>query len=293
MQDTTLLDSEIQQVVAPVPIRWRLLPWIVALVMLCIAVALALRISRMPEKAQISTRRFVISLPEPLNRTGKQQLIDVPRGENESHYIYSPNVSPDGSRIAVEMGKANDDIHVYDFSSGTLARATFEEGDERTPIWTPDGTQLAYTSEPGPIYQMFLKSVSGNSPPEPVFGSEYPRYPSSFSPDGKTLAFVENHPKTGWDIWTGPISKTTKNARFLWGNTGVTNGAISIPAVASVSFARDSFLPAGMVEEGVLPLPTVIDSPPSSICRKYLCPFWRKPEPLKSISAVMPCSMVL
>ena len=150
-----------------------------------------------------------------VDRNGKQQLIDLPKGENESHYITSPNVSPDGLRCAIHMPKANDDIHVYDFSSGTLTRVTFEYGDERSPVWTPDGTQLAYTSEPGPIYQMLLKSDSGNSPPEPVFGSEYPRYPYSFSPDGKVLAFVENHPKTGWDIWTGTITGERKAKPFL------------------------------------------------------------------------------
>ncbi len=162
-----------------------------------------------------------------VDRNGKQQLIDLPRGENESHYITSPNVSPDGLSIAIHMLKANDDIHVYDFSSGTLTRATFEEGDERSPVWTPDGTQLAYTSEPGRIYQMFLKSINGSSPPEPIFGSDYPRYPCSFSPDGKTLAFVENQPKTGWDIWTGPISGEGKPKPFLQTGHSESNPAFS------------------------------------------------------------------
>jgi serine/threonine-protein kinase len=150
-----------------------------------------------------------------VDRNGKQQLIDLPRGENESHSIQDPNVSPDGSRIAIHMLKTNDDIHVYDFSSGTLTRFTFEDGDERSPVWAPDGTKMAYMSEPGPICQMFLKSVSGNISPEPIFGGEYPRYPFSFSPDGKTLAFVENHPKTGWDIWTGPIKGEGQPKPFL------------------------------------------------------------------------------
>ena len=150
-----------------------------------------------------------------VDRTGKQQPIIVPRAENESHDFTSPGVSPDGSRIAMHAAKANDDIHIYEFSSGTLTRFTFEDGDERTPVWTPDGMRLAYTSEPGPVFQMFLKSVNGTSPPEPILGSEYPRYPCSFSPDGETLAFVENHPKTGWDIWTGFINGKEKPKPFL------------------------------------------------------------------------------
>jgi Tol biopolymer transport system component len=113
------------------------------------------------------------------------------------------------------MPKANDDIHIYDFSRGSLSRATFEDGDEFSPVWTPDGTKLAYTSEPGPVSQMFLKSINGSSPPESIFGGKYPRCPFSFSPDGKSLALVEIHPKTGWDIWTGTISGKEDARPFL------------------------------------------------------------------------------
>jgi serine/threonine-protein kinase len=150
-----------------------------------------------------------------IDRNGTQEVIDPPGDKNEDRVMSSPNVSPDGSRIAVHMATANDDIHVYDFSRGSLARVTFEDGSEITPVWTPDGTKLAYTSEPGPVSQMFLKSINGSTPPEPIFGGKYPRYPFSFSPDGKRLAFVEIHPKTGWDIWVGTISGKEESKPFL------------------------------------------------------------------------------
>jgi serine/threonine-protein kinase len=150
-----------------------------------------------------------------IDRNGTRQVIDPPGDKNESQFMSSPSVSPDGSRIAVHMPKSNDDIYIYDFFRGSLSRATFEDGDELTPVWTPDGTKIAYTSEPGPVSRMFIKNVDGSSPPEPIFSGKYPRYPFSFSRDGKRLAFEEIHPKTGWDIWTGIINGKEDPRPFL------------------------------------------------------------------------------
>ncbi|MBZ5499970.1 MAG: protein kinase [Acidobacteriia bacterium] len=151
-----------------------------------------------PGSTNIERDSFVL-----VDRNATREAIDPPGNKNESRFMSCPNISPDGLRIAVHMPKSNDDIHIYDFSRGSLTRATFEDGDEMAPVWTPDSTKIAYTSDSGPIPQMFLKSINGSSPPEPIFEGKYPRYPCSFSPDGKMLAFEENHPKTGWDIWAG------------------------------------------------------------------------------------------
>lgn len=56
--------------------------------------------------------------------------------ENESHLMSSPDFSRDG-RLAVCLHKANDNIHIYDFSSKILTRATLEWGDERSPTYSP------------------------------------------------------------------------------------------------------------------------------------------------------------
>jgi len=145
-----------------------------------------------------------------VDRNGTQQPVNLPNVENESRLMTSPNVSPDGLRIAVHMSTANDDIYVYEFSNGSLTRASSEDGDQRSPVWSHDGTQLAYTSEPGPIFQMLLKNISGGSASEPLFRSEFMRYPRSFRPDEKTLAFVENNPKTKGDIWIGTLKGEAK-----------------------------------------------------------------------------------
>ena len=54
------------------------------------------------------------------------------------------SVSPDGQRVAFRLAKANDDIHILDIARGSLTRFTYEGGDEQNPVWTPDGTRIAY-----------------------------------------------------------------------------------------------------------------------------------------------------
>lgn len=45
------------------------------------------------------------------------------------------------------------------------------------------------------------KPSDGSGEREELSRGEYPRYPASFSPDGKSLAFVEIHPSRQRDIW--------------------------------------------------------------------------------------------
>jgi serine/threonine-protein kinase len=150
-----------------------------------------------------------------IDRDGKENPIDLPSGKDESHILVQNRLSPDGNRLAVMLSMANNDIYIYDFADRTLARETFESGDEATPVWAPDGKHLAYTSQPGSSFQIFLKNTVGSGNPKPIFSSENARYPNSFTPDGKVLAFVEDNPKTGSDIWTGPVEGDGQPKPFL------------------------------------------------------------------------------
>jgi dipeptidyl aminopeptidase/acylaminoacyl peptidase len=122
-------------------------------------------------------------------------------------YLGEVGVSRDGQRIAARVAKANDDIHVFDITRGSLTRFTYEGGDEQNPVWTPDGTRLAYSAQRGATPAIFWKTVEGNGTPERIVAGEYPQRPSSFSPDGAVLAYTEAHPKTGLDIWAVRLDK--------------------------------------------------------------------------------------
>jgi eukaryotic-like serine/threonine-protein kinase len=116
-------------------------------------------------------------------------------------YFGELSLSADGQRVAIRLAKANDDIHVLDIARGSLTRFTHEGGDEQTPIWTPDGTRIAYSSQRGGALAMYWKASEGGTP-EAILTAEHPQRPSSFSPDGKVLAYTELREDSGADIWT-------------------------------------------------------------------------------------------
>jgi len=132
-----------------------------------------------------------------VDRGGRVQASHTLEGE----LLPELSVSPDGLRIAVRVGKANDDIHVYGLTSGTFSRVTFEGGDEMNPVWAPDGRHLAYSSTRGGVPNMFVRTLDSNAEPQIVLKSAKPQRAMSFSGDGKWLAYTEIDERTGSDIW--------------------------------------------------------------------------------------------
>ena len=113
------------------------------------------------------------------------------------------SVSPDGSRIALTIRLPDhNDIWIADAASGERERFTFESTEDESPIWSPDGKRIAYSSAwTGHARRVYVKSVDGSSEPELLYTGEYHLHLSSWSPDGKWLAFNQAHPQTGADIW--------------------------------------------------------------------------------------------
>jgi serine/threonine protein kinase len=122
------------------------------------------------------------------------------------------SISPNGRSVAARLFAINDDIWIYDVSTGTPVRLTAEPLDEIYPTWVPpDGARVAFGTRTGRI---FSKPADGSGQREQLSQGDYPRYPESFSPDGKFMAFVEIHPSQRRDIWVMPLDGN-RNARPL------------------------------------------------------------------------------
>ncbi len=111
------------------------------------------------------------------------------------------DVTPNLRRLALAVeGDRGQDLWVGDLERGALSRLSFD-GQSTNPTWRPDGLEIAFAySKAGP-FNLFVRPADIDGTPQPLLESSFNQFPTSWSPDGRFLAFTEVHPLTGADIW--------------------------------------------------------------------------------------------
>ena len=112
----------------------------------------------------------------------------------------NPRISPDGTRVALDVRDQEFDIWIWDFTRETLTRLTFDPQGDSYPAWTPDGQRVAFASVRDGAQHLFWKAADGTGSVEQLAAGENGQLSPAFSPDGAQLVFRENHPETGSDL---------------------------------------------------------------------------------------------
>ncbi len=114
--------------------------------------------------------------------------------------FFSTRLSPDGRRIAYTLlGMGGHSVLIHDLDRGMATRLT-TEGMAAWALWTPDGERLVFDWLETGVPNLYWQAADGGSPKERLTESEFFHWPGSLSPDGSTLAFVEEREETGPDI---------------------------------------------------------------------------------------------
>jgi serine/threonine-protein kinase len=112
-----------------------------------------------------------------------------------------PRVSPDGQRVALDTRDVSSvDIWIWDLQRQVLTRLTTDPARDLTPVWTPDGRRIAYSSDRGGAPNLFWQASDGTGTAERLTTSLQVQAPAAFTPDGKSLILRDTDPKTGADI---------------------------------------------------------------------------------------------
>jgi serine/threonine-protein kinase len=192
---------------------------------------------------------------DPLEPSGALLWVDrqgapVPIGDSRRAFQL-PRLSPDGRTLIATIGVENEtDIWGLELQRGTLSRLTFE-GSNGAGIWTPDGTRIIFSSDERGPFNIYSKNADGSGRREQILDSDYTQFPTSWSPDGRFLAYTELNPSSGFDVWVLEMNGTRKPKPLL--NTRFNeSGATFAPDGRYLAYVSDE---SGQEEVYVRPFP--------------------------------------
>jgi serine/threonine-protein kinase len=159
----------------------------------------------LPVRSYVTETELVL-----VDRTGRESRA-LPRADRYNH----PRLSPDGSRIAVDIRSANSlgDVWVFQIGRPGGLRVTSEGGRDWGAEWTPDGRELVYLSE-RPFFDLYRRAADASQPARPLLTGKFDHYTGTVSRDGRLLAFELSVPG-GAELWTVQLRGEPAPTRYF------------------------------------------------------------------------------
>jgi Tol biopolymer transport system component len=105
----------------------------------------------------------------------------------------NPFLSPDDSKLAVcirDPDTGTRDIWIFDLKRGTRTRVTFDPSDNIDPVWSPDGTRIAFSSNRAGQRDIYEKLADGSGQEGLLLGGKGgDKNVEDWSRDGKYLLY--------------------------------------------------------------------------------------------------------
>ena len=102
----------------------------------------------------------------------------------------APALSPDGRFLALDRTiNSNRDVWILDLVRGGLTPLTRHPATDGHPVWSPDGSQIAFETQRGGTFDIWTRAASGGTPETPVLTGTANEWPLDWSRDGRFLLF--------------------------------------------------------------------------------------------------------
>ncbi len=145
-------------------------------------------------------------------------------GSLEQRGLSNLRLAPDDRRVAVERSLQNEtDLWLLDATRQTRFTHASNGRLMRLPLWSPDGSRIAFQSVRAGSIALSVKPSAGDGAEDVLFESPEVKIPSDWSPDGKLLMYYVPNPTSGTDLWVlprdtrVPFAFLKTEANELWG----------------------------------------------------------------------------
>jgi dipeptidyl aminopeptidase/acylaminoacyl peptidase len=138
-------------------------------------------------------------------------------------------ISPDGKTVVAERSDLSGarDLWTYDLTSRGESRFTFGPAINQWPVWSPDGSRIAFTSTRDGAGAVYSRAASGATHDELVDKDANNMRASDWSHDGRYIIEVRSDLKTAEDIWVLPLFGDKKPFPYLHSKVGESHAKLS------------------------------------------------------------------
>jgi serine/threonine-protein kinase len=145
-----------------------------------------------------------------VDRRGRETAIDAPP---RSYAV--ARLSPDLTRIALDVRDQTNDIWVWDINRRALSLLNRDNAQDMSPNWTRDAKRILWTStRAGGNPNLYSISADGAGIPERLTTNATNQFPTSITPDGRTI-FVFGAGGSLTDIYTVRLDEPGRTQRPL------------------------------------------------------------------------------
>jgi DNA-binding winged helix-turn-helix (wHTH) protein/Tol biopolymer transport system component len=111
--------------------------------------------------------------------------------------LFNPRISPDQSRLVATSAVTNNPgLWLAHLTRAEVARL---EPDAIAPLWSPDGSRIAFTARDG--FDLLVRGVDGAEPPRLLVSDDAIKLLGDWSPDGAEFVYTRVDGAASFDLW--------------------------------------------------------------------------------------------
>ena len=195
--------------------------------------------------------------PMPIDWLGKDGQARPLRPTPAIYFVIG--FSSDGQRLAMDIRDRDEaDIWIYEWARDAMYRLTTNPGQDVSPVWSPDGRWIAFSSTRGDqrTPNLYCQRADGTGEVLRLTESATPQFPTSWHPSGRFLAFNDTSGRTHISILelSGEEASGWKPAKasVLQDSPSIQNNAAFSPDGRWVAYSSSE---TGILEVYVRPFP--------------------------------------